>query len=289
MSAPRASIAGTLYIVATPIGNRQDFTERGLATLELVNRIVVEDTRHSRPFLNSLGIHKPLISLHAHNEEQVSSTLVNYLNAGESLALISDAGTPLMSDPGYLLVKAARQQKIHVVPIPGPCALITALSAAGVPCDTFTFIGFLPAKKAARQEKLKSLIKMIPHTLIAYESPHRLVASLADIAFVLGENYVFVLAKELTKTYEHFISGTRATITHWLQQDLNHLKGEFVLILPPRPEPAGSSEVTLTQPHLLSVLLQSLPLTQAVKLACALSGESKNKLYPLALSLGQKI
>ena len=289
MSAPRASIAGTLYIVATPIGNRQDFTERGLATLALVNRIVVEDTRHSGPFLNSLGINKPLISLHAHNEAQLSSTLINYLNAGESLALISDAGTPLMSDPGYLLVKAARQQHIPVVPIPGPCALITALSAAGVPCDIFTFIGFLPAKKSARQDKLRSLVKAIQHTIIAYESPHRLLASLADIASVLGEDYVFVLAKELTKTYEHFISGTRATLSEWLQQDLKHLKGEFVFILPPRPEQAISSDVTLTQHHLLSVLLQSMPLTQAVKMACVLTGENKNKLYPLALSIGKKI
>jgi 16S rRNA (cytidine1402-2'-O)-methyltransferase len=274
-----ASISGTLYIVATPIGNLNDMSLRAIETLRMVDSILCEDTRHSKSLLTHLGIQKPLQSLHAHNEHDKTAILLQMLQNGQSLALISDAGTPLISDPGYLLVHAARQINIPVIPIPGPCAFITALSAAGVPCDTVSFFGFLPAKSKARQEKLASLIN-INHTLVFYESTHRIQACLQDCEHVFGEHCEFVLAKELTKTYEHFIQGPISVIQTWLQTDATHLKGEFVVIIPPRimPETASQGE------QILKTLLTELPLKQAVSLAAKLSNSPKNELYHLALS-----
>lgn len=274
------STAGTLYIVATPIGNREDVSQRALATLQTVDTILAEDTRHSMQLLTSLGIKKPLLSLHAHNESSKSQQIIEMLLQGQSFALISDAGTPLISDPGFPLVRLARAQQIAVVPIPGACALITALSAAGVPCDNFTFSGFLPAKSTARQQVLESL-RSIEHTLVFYESTHRLLESLEDIAHVFGEACEIVLAKELTKTFEHFIAGNYADIKAWFLQDSQRIKGEFVLIIPPRP----IEEKTEEHAQLLSVLLKELPLKQAVKIACELTNAHKNELYKMALAL----
>lgn len=280
MTTAQATSLGTLYIVATPIGNRNDISMRALETLKTVDFILAEDTRHSQPLLSSLGIKKPLSSLHAHNEAQKSDTVIEALQSGKSIALISDAGTPLISDPGFPLVQKARLLGIDVVPIPGPCALITALSAAGVPSDIFTFAGFLPAKETARQTRLQAL-KSLTHTLVFYESTHRILETLDDIASVFGKGFKLVLAKELTKAFEHFVSGSAGEIQDWLNHDKNRCKGEFVLLLPP-----CAAETADDNTHeLLSTLLEELPLKQAVKLACKMTGLPKNELYQKALDL----
>ncbi len=273
-----ASKTGVLYIVATPIGHLDDISMRAIRTLQTVDTILSEDTRHSQQLLNHLGIKKPLVSFHAHNEGTKTASIVEALVNGQSFALISDAGTPLISDPGYPLVLAARQAHILVVPIPGPCALVTALSAAGVPCDTVSFFGFLPAKTKARQEKLTSLL-LVNHTLVFYESTHRIHACLEDIGAVFGDACELVLAKELTKAFERFVQGPISTVKAWLAADAAHAKGEFVLIIPPR-------EVTQSQyegARVLGILLKELPLKQAVHLAATISQDSKNDLYQLAL------
>jgi len=284
MAATSATSAGTLYIVATPIGNRDDITLRALKTLQEVDSILAEDTRHSGQLLASLGIKKPMISLHAHNEASKSDIIIAALLQGKSFALISDAGTPLISDPGFPLVKLASAHHIPVVPIPGACALITALSAAGVPCDVFTFAGFLPAKQAARRQKLESM-KSCDHTLLFYESTHRILDSIDDIAHVFGDGCQLVLAKELTKTFERFIAGTCGEVNAWLASDSGHCKGEFVLIIPPRDAVKPDQ---LKDQHLLSVLLAELPLKQAVKIACQLTDNPKNEVYKMALDLSKE-
>lgn len=275
--------SGVLYIVATPIGHRDDISLRAIHTLQSVDLILAEDTRHSFPLLMALGIKKPLISMHAFNEEKQSEQVILMLLQGQSCALISDAGTPLISDPGYSLVRLARQNQIRVTPIPGACAFITALSAAGIACDAFGFYGFLPAKGAARRQKLTSLLP-IEHTLIFYESTHRILECLDDVAFVFGETCKLVIAKELTKTFECFFSGNPTELKSWLLEE-HHIKGEFVLMIPPR-----IIEKKIHQDErLLSLLMKEIPLKQAVKLACLLSDASKNELYPLALKLRDKV
>lgn len=275
-----ARTPGTLYIIATPIGNRDDITIRALSTLQSVDLILAEDTRHSGLLLTALGIKKQMISLHAHNEDNKSEHIIEILLAGKSCALISDAGTPLISDPGFPLVRLAQSKQISVVPIPGACALITALSAAGVACDTFTFCGFLPAKQTARRQKLLSL-RNCENTLVFYESTHRIIDCLDDIAAVFGIPCELVLAKELTKTFERFVSGSTGDIKAWLLVDSNHIKGEFVLIIPPQ----GIIKETAAHEHILTVLLTELPLKQAVRLACQLTKVPKNELYQMALEL----
>lgn len=271
---------GTLYIVATPIGNREDITLRALHILKTVNLILAEDTRHSLQLLNALGIKNNVSSLHAHNEADKSKHIITQLLDGHSVALISDAGTPLISDPGFPLVKLARDNGIVVTPIPGPCALITALSAAGVPCDSFAFVGFLPAKTAARKSRLESL-KNENHTLVFYESTHRIMECLDDIGDIYSFGCEVVIAKELTKTFERFVAGTVNEVKDWLQSDPGHTKGEFVIIVPPRP----IMEDIHSHDHLLETLLRELPLKQAVSLACKISHGHKNDLYERALQL----
>jgi 16S rRNA (cytidine1402-2'-O)-methyltransferase len=278
-----AVATGTLYIVATPIGNLNDISERAINTLKTVDFILAEDTRHSSHLLLALGIHKKLVSLHAHNEEEKSKHLIDELESGLSVALISDAGTPLISDPGFPLVKLAREKGISVVPIPGPCALITALSAAGVPCDSFLFIGFLPAKHTARLGKLE-LLSHEPHTVIFYESTHRILDCLEDMSTAYGDECHIVLAKELTKHFERFVQGPIRDIRTWLLSDINHTKGEFVLIIPPRPVVNVQHE----QEKVLKVLLAELPLKQAVALTCKITDGNKNELYDKALALTGK-
>lgn len=275
-----ARTTGVLYIVATPIGNREDISQRALETLQSVDFILAEDTRHSKLLLNPAGINRPLISLHAHNEDAKSELIIERLIQGQSCALISDAGTPLISDPGFPLVKRARALGISVVPIPGPCALIAALSAAGVACDMFTFCGFLPAKKTARQHKLQ-ILKNLEHTLVFYESTHRILDCLDDLALVFGESCQIVLAKELTKTFEHFISDSCQGVKDWLLIDNNHIKGEFVLIIPSR----HIDKQTNSDINVLSILLSELPLKQAVKLASQITQTNKNELYQAALRI----
>lgn len=279
---PNATM-GALYVVATPIGNLNDISQRAIKTLQSVDAILAEDTRHSSLLLNALGIQKPLFSMHAHNEHEKTSQIIAAMQKGQSYALISDAGTPLIRDPGFSLVREAQLQHIKVIPIPGACALIAALSAAGVPCDTFTFAGFLPVKQQARIEQL-TLLRSLGHTVVFYESTHRLSPCLQDIASVYHNDYTFVLAKELTKIHENFVSGTALEIQLWLSKDKSRSKGEFVLLLPPLIE-------TKTQGHdqkLLSILLQELPLKQAVKIASQLCSTTKNELYELALEIAGK-
>jgi 16S rRNA (cytidine1402-2'-O)-methyltransferase len=271
---------GKLYIVATPIGHLDDISHRAVQTLKSVDAILAEDTRHSGVLLKALGIQKPLFSLHAHNEHEKTGQIITAIQQGQSYALISDAGTPLIRDPGFTLVREARKQNIVVVPIPGACALITALCASGIPCDTFTFAGFLPTKQQARIEQLKSL-RAQGHTVAFYESTHRIIACLDDIALAYHHDYEFMLAKELTKIHEAFIQGNALEIKQWLNMEPNRIKGEFVVILP-----ALGDENTLDQDQqLLTLLLQELSLKQAVKIATKLSKTNKNTLYTKAVLL----
>lgn len=269
---------GVLYIVATPIGNQDDITERALHTLKTVDLIAAEDTRHSGPFLATLGVKTPLKAFHLHNEAHASERLIAELLKGRNIALISDAGTPLISDPGYPLVTKARAAEIEVIPIPGACALITALSAAGVPTDVFTFAGFLPATKSARIRKLQQF-KAQKETLVFYESTHRLTAALDDIATVFGEKTSLVLAKELTKTFEAFAHGDVPYVLSWLNEDAARIKGEFVLILPPREV----IEDMMEGMRCMRILQEELPLKKAAKLAASITGMSRNALYAAAL------
>lgn len=274
-----SSKKGTLYIVAMPIGNREDITLRAISTLKAVDVILAEDTRHSLPLLTSLMIKKPLISYHAHNEDKRNNGVIEELQKGKSFALISDAGTPLISDPGFSLVRLARELEIPVVPIPGPCALITALSGAGIPCSEFSFVGFLSPKVKVRKEQLTNF-KKNKQTTIFYESSHRIIDCIQDVIEIYGSTYELVLAKELTKLYERFIKGTGENILAWLEADANHQKGEFVLILPTQI----LAEETTREEEILNVLLQELPLKQAVSLTCKLTKGNKNALYQLALT-----
>ncbi|WP_131781956.1 16S rRNA (cytidine(1402)-2'-O)-methyltransferase [Legionella gresilensis] len=278
-----ATTQGILYIVATPIGNLDDISQRAINTLKQVDTILAEDTRHSLPLLTALGISKPVWSFHSHNEHEKSEVILNALKMGENFALISDAGTPLISDPGFLLVKLARTANIRIIPIPGPCALVTALCAAGIPCDNFLFIGFLPAKQQARLTKIKSLSQS-EYTVVLYESTHRILECVNTILEVYGCDYEFVLAKELTKTFERFIYGNGNTIKAWLEENAAHIKGEFVIILPAKPLIKLDEE----DKKLLTTLLKELPLKQAVKIASSLSSTAKNDLYKLALDLQTK-
>ncbi len=230
--------------------------------------------------LNHLGISKTLISFHAHNEHEKAIDLIASLQNGISYALISDAGTPLIRDPGFSLVRAVQAQGINVIPIPGPCALIAALSAAGVPCDEFFFAGFLPVKQAARQQKLQ-LLRSYGHTIALYEATHRIVDCIKDIVNIYGSDYSFVLAKELTKVYEYFFHGTGIQVNQWLQDGSGHEKGEFVLILPA----TAIIKHDTKEVALLTALLRELPLTKAVKIVSEFSTISKNKLYKIALSI----
>jgi 16S rRNA (cytidine1402-2'-O)-methyltransferase len=274
---------GKLYVVATPIGNRDDITLRALAVLKAVDFVLAEDTRHSSTLLHAFGISKPLIALHEHNEQQLREAMLRRVQQGESCALISDAGTPLISDPGYLLVSLARSLGIDVVPIPGPCALIAALCASGVPADSFTFIGFLPAKGDARRTRLAEFVTL-KHALICYESTHRVLDCLSDVAQVYGPDCELVLAKEITKAFEGFIHGTPASITTWLQMEANRVKGEFVLIIPPKPVQVDDA-LDIEGMRVLAILCAQLPLKQAVKSAAEITGINRNKLYALALHM----
>ena len=276
-------ISGKLFIVATPIGNLSDISQRAIEVLQQVDVIVAEDTRHSHKLLQSLAIQKPLMTLHAHNEQHQSNALIEKLQQGQQIAVISDAGTPLISDPGMPLVRLARQQGITVIPIPGACAAITALSAAGLPCDKFYFAGFLPAKTQARRNALEHY-QQSNYTVIFYEAPHRILESMQDMLWCFEPSREVVIAKELTKTFEKFFSGTISAALTWLTADPNNQRGEFVVLLA-ACIPSASITLDPELKRILTVLLPELPLKQAVKLAAELSGVNKNKVYELALEL----
>jgi 16S rRNA (cytidine1402-2'-O)-methyltransferase len=273
----------SLYVVATPIGNLGDLSERARQVLAAVDCIAAEDTRHSGKLLKAFGISSHLVSLHEHNERQVVPRLVERLVAGEAVALISDAGTPLISDPGYHLVQAAHDAGIRVVPIPGPSALLAALSAAGLPTDRFVFEGFLPAKAAARQQRLQALLHE-PRTLVFYESPHRLLSCLQDLVAVLGGERRACLARELTKLHETVLSLSLGELARRVEQDADQQRGESVLVV--AGEAAGGDDTEAAeQRRVLEILLAELPVRQAAELAARLTGGRRNELYRLALEL----
>ncbi len=270
---------GTLYIVATPIGNLQDISLRAIEVLKTVHCIAAEDTRHSALLLQHFLINKPVLALHEHNERERANTILERLQQGESVALISDAGTPLISDPGYFLVREARGLGIKVVPIPGACAAIAALSAAGLPTDRFCFEGFLPAKSKQRLQQLE-LLRHETRTLIFYETPHRILECLQDMQTVFGAERQAVVARELTKLYETIHSASLVDLITWVASDANQQRGEIVLLVAGAPEQAPEQADT---DAMLKILLAELPLKQAVDLAAKLSGKRKNELYERAL------
>ncbi|MBS0194256.1 MAG: 16S rRNA (cytidine(1402)-2'-O)-methyltransferase [Proteobacteria bacterium] len=268
--------AGTLHVVATPIGNLDDLSPRAVASLRAVAAICCEDTRHSRPLLTRYGIDKPLIALHEHNEDAIAARLVERLLAGEDLALVSDAGTPLVSDPGYRLVRAARDAGVRVSPVPGACAAIAALSVAGLPSDRFCFEGFLPAKPAARRARLTELASE-PRTLVIYESSHRIEEMLADARVAFGAARRAALARELTKLFETVLDGDLAMLHERVCNDADQRRGEFVLIV------AGVGDAVdaklIEGRRLYAKLSEHLPPSQAAKLAAELSGAPRKDLY----------
>jgi len=274
-------MSGQLFVVATPIGNLGDLSPRARETLATVDLIAAEDTRHSRRLLEHFGIRRPLVALHEHNERERCERLIERLQAGESVALISDAGTPLISDPGYRLVRAAREAGVPVVPVPGPSALIAALSVAGLPTDRFVFEGFLPAKAQARRSRLQALANE-PRTLVFYESSHRIQAMLADLAEILGSDREAVLARELTKQFEQIEGGRLDHLCQWLDADENHRRGEFVVLV--AGAPAVEEEAGEVQ-RILEILLRELPVKRAAAVAAELTGRRRNELYRLALEL----
>lgn len=273
---------GSLYVVATPIGNLEDIGGRALRVLAGVDLVLAEDTRHSGGLLRHFGIRRPLQSLHEHNERARVESLIARLEAGGSLALISDAGTPLISDPGYHLVRAAHGAGVPVVPVPGPSAVTCALCAAGLPGDRFVFEGFLPARAAERRRRLQALAGET-RTLVFCEAPHRIAAALRDLAAVLGTGREALLARELTKLHETLRAATLGELAAWLAASPAQRRGEIVLVVRGAPEEARQ-EQDVQAGRTLEVLLEALPLSQAVTLAARITGVPRNRLYREAIA-----
>lgn len=274
-----------LYIVATPIGNLSDMSQRAIEILKTVDLIAAEDTRHSGFLLQHFAIKTPSVSLHDHNEQQKSEALLTRLQQGESIALISDAGTPLISDPGYKLVSLVREYGIPVIPVPGSCALIAALSASGLPSDRFSFEGFLPSKQGARQQALENLAADT-RTLIFYDSPRRLQSSLTDMVTIFGGERRACLARELTKLHETINTQLLSELLDWVSNDTNQQRGECVLLVEGAKQHQDASEVEVNR--VLGLLLKELPVKKAAALASSLLGVSKNNAYDMALKLQHK-
>ncbi|MBA0205396.1 16S rRNA (cytidine(1402)-2'-O)-methyltransferase [Pectobacterium aroidearum] len=272
--------ASTLYIVPTPIGNLGDITQRALAVLASVDLIAAEDTRHTGLLLQHFAINARLFALHDHNEQQKADVLLAKLQSGQSIALVSDAGTPLINDPGYHLVRRCREAGVRVVPLPGACAAITALSASGLASDRFCYEGFLPAKTKARKDTLRDLGEE-PRTLIFYESTHRLLDSLQDISEVLGAERYVVLAREITKTWESLHGAPVGELLAWVKEDENRRKGEMVLIV--EGYQADDSALSAEALRTLMLLRAELPLKKAAALAAEIHGVKKNALYRYGL------
>ncbi|KHL69580.1 16S rRNA methyltransferase [Pseudomonas flexibilis] len=279
--------AGVLYVVATPIGNLDDISARALRVLGDVALIAAEDTRHSQRLMQHFGITTPLQACHEHNEREQGGRFLSRLLAGDDVALISDAGTPLISDPGFHLVRQARAAGVRVVPVPGPSALITALSAAGLPSDRFIFEGFLPAKAAGRRARLEAL-REEPRTLIFYEAPHRLLESLEALRDTLGAERQVVLARELTKTFETLKGLPAGELCEWVRADANQQRGECVLLVAGWQAPEGDEAVSAEALRVLDLLLAELPVKRAAALAAEITGARKNLLYQVALERQSK-
>lgn len=278
---------GVLYVVATPIGNLDDISARALRILREVALIAAEDTRHSQRLLQHFGINTPLQACHEHNEREQGGRFLTRLLAGDDVALISDAGTPLISDPGFHLVRQARAAGVRVVPVPGPSAVIAALSAAGLPSDRFIFEGFLPAKAAGRRARLEAL-REEPRTLIFYEAPHRLLESLEALRDTLGAERQVVLARELTKTFETLKGLPVGELCEWVRGDANQQRGECVLLVAGWQAPEGDESVSAEALRVLDLLLAELPVKRAAALAAEITGVRKNLLYQVALQRQSK-
>jgi 16S rRNA (cytidine1402-2'-O)-methyltransferase len=274
--------SGNLYIVATPIGNLGDISQRAIDILTQVDVIACEDTRHTQRLLTAHSIKNRTMSMHDHNERQRQDQIATLLQEGKSVALVSDAGTPLISDPGFHLVRHCRQLGLTVSPIPGACAAIAALSSAGLPTDRFAFEGFLPSKSGARQVVLKSIAHET-RTMVFYDAPRRAIDTIADIVAVLGGERYVVIARELTKTFETIHSDSAENLLSWLQQDPNQLKGEMVLII--EGEKVDQSEITPQMIDTLKLLLVELPPKKACAIVAKIYDVKKNSLYDIALSL----
>lgn len=273
--------ASTLYVVPTPIGNLGDITHRALEVLKGVDLIAAEDTRHTGLLLQHFAINARLFALHDHNEQQKADHLLAKLQEGQSIALVSDAGTPLINDPGYHLVRRCREAGIRVVPLPGACAAITALSAAGLASDRFCYEGFLPAKTKGRKDTLQALIEE-PRTLIFYESTHRLLESLQDMVTVLGPQRYVVLARELTKTWESIHGAPVGELLAWVQEEETRRRGEMVLIVEGHKVQVDDA-LPAAALRTLALLQKELPLKKAAALAAEIHGVKKNALYKYAL------
>lgn len=275
---------GALYIVATPIGNLGDMTARAIEVLRAVTIIAAEDTRHSGVLLRHFGITTPCLAYHEHNERQEAQNLIERLQQGAAVALISDAGTPLLSDPGYHLVRAAHAAGIRVIPIPGASAALAALSASGLPTDRFVFEGFLPAKSAARRERLLAL-RSETRTLLFYEAPHRLVATLGEMAEILGHQREAVLARELTKVYETIRKDGLERLRRWVEGDPDQQKGECAVVVQGAESSSDRVDSDADIRRILGILLEELPLKQAVGMAVRITGEKRNRLYQWAVEM----
>jgi|TARA_B110000196_G_scaffold61080_1_gene50739 16S rRNA (cytidine1402-2'-O)-methyltransferase len=277
--------SGMLYVVATPIGNLADMVPRAVHTLQSVSVIACEDTRHSKKLLEHFSIDTPCIAYHDHTDQRSAHKILSRLADGNDVALISDAGTPLISDPGYRLVAQARNQGISVIPIPGACAAISALSVSGLPTDKFRFVGFLPAKPTQRQKVLETL-KSVPDTLVFYEAPHRICAALNDALGAFGSERIAFMAREISKTFETYLYGTIEELLAQVSADSNQQRGEIVLVL--AGNTVSNENLSADAEKIVKTLMRDLPITKAASLAAKITGDDKKQLYQLALTLQNK-
>ncbi len=275
---------GALYIVATPIGNLKDMSYRAVEVLGAVDLILVEDTRNAVKLLQHYGIKQPMKALHEHNEDRLAKSMVQQIKEGQSIALISDAGTPLISDPGFRLVRAAQTQGIQAIAIPGACAAIAALSVSGLPTDRFSFEGFLPAKQAAREQRLQAL-SAETQTLVFYEAKHRIMPFLESLSTVFGASRKVVVAREITKKFESVYHGEILSVIEQLSADALAQKGEFVVML----AGAQTDENKVDIDQILRLLLAELGVSKASKITAEITGVNKNQCYQRALALQQEI
>ena len=278
------TLSGNLYVVATPIGNLDDISQRALQVLKEVDLVAAEDTRHSRKLLNFFGLEKRLLSLHEHNEKDKTQRLLEKLQAGQSIALISDAGTPLISDPGYPLVNECRLHDIDVIPVPGPNAMIAALSVSGLPTDSFLFCGFPPRQSGKRRELFESLKKHTA-TLVFYESSHRITDCLDDAVAVFGHDRPACIARELTKLYETVKMASLIDVADLVSSDPHQQKGEFVLMVQGISQAEKTDDTAIDADRLLAALLEELPVKKAAAITAKLTGHKKNELYQRALEI----
>lgn len=280
-------IPGVLYVVATPIGNLDDISLRALTVLRCVDLIAAEDTRHSLALLRHFQINQPLVSFHQYNEKSRIPELLKLLNEGKSIALICDAGTPLISDPGFHLLRNLRKHHVRAIPIPGPSSLLAALSVAGLPTDRFVFEGFLPPRSAARRSCL-AMLAQEQRTMVFFEASHRLQSTLQDLIEEFGGERQAVVARELTKLFEELHGDSLLGLSQWIAADEFRRKGEFVIVVQGASKQSDEGVTATQNCEILKTLLEELPLKQAVKLAVKLTGQKKNELYQLALTISQR-